>query len=338
MVAKYLIAGTLSAILAGGAVWVAADATEGDHPLPKETVKTVVTETITTETVETVTEAEGATSESIEGDVEAGTNSAQIIDRLMLRSSGSESGESESGESEAAIDAADHDSDSDADSLDISAAETSHTMEIGERTPEADTESRSAIEIDVKEVSPKDSVQTVVVNGSDKGTSTFVIAPKPDAPEKDGITVSKEVLNDDEESDPLMNVGPEESASVPQEIATPTPSPVLPDMSIGSKTSETFEIVMDQARQIEMIEARDDAFFRIFDYTLAKQDYDRSRLVIPQLSTEALRDTARQNLGIAMAEEGQLEAAFAIVEDMEIEALTDTARALIIRAATEMDG
>lgn len=333
MVAKYLIAGTLSATLAGGAVWVAADATEEGHLLPKETVKTVVTETVTTETVETVTNRESSTSEQAEGDVEADANSAQIIDRLMLRSSGSEAGGSE-----AAIEAADHDASGDEDSLGMSSMETNHTMEPQQRAPEADTQSRSVIETDVKEVAAKDSMETVVVNGSDKGTSTFVIAPKPDAPEEDRATMSEDALNDDEESDPLINVGPEESASVPQEIETPAPSPLFPDMPVGSDTSQTFEIVMDQASQIEMIEARDDAFFRIFDYTLAMQDYDRSRLVIPQLSTEALRDTARQNLGIAMAENGQLEAAFAIVEDMEIEALTDTARALIIRAATDMDG
>jgi hypothetical protein len=56
--------------------------------------------------------------------------------------------------------------------------------------------------------------------------------------------------------------------------------------------------------------------------------------LIENLSTPELRDTARQRIGISHAQAGRMDKAFAVMDGVEIDALSDPIRLEIIRSVT----
>jgi hypothetical protein len=358
MVAKYLIAGTLSAFLAGGAVWVAAD-TLDDHPLPEDSDKASVTQA----------EAGAATDPDRERAAPE-SESSRVIDRLLVKAPEPDSetlpesdvdiepneeieavslpqedswgqpndaAETESDtrtnvsswDSEAASDM-DKDMD-EAVADEWLAADPSHSMAENVRDPETDMLDRRPVEDAPVEGAPvEESVETLVIESEAKGTSTFVIAPKAD---DDTAPVEMVIETPDE---PLIDWAEDGGAVIE------APKDEMMTLSVreneGPQSSAVYDILIEEAQKIEIIEARDDAYFNIIDFALMKGDFDQAKTLIGALSSEELRDTARQNSGIAFANAGRMEEAFAIIEELEIPALSDPIRAAIIRAATDTGG
>lgn len=96
-----------------------------------------------------------------------------------------------------------------------------------------------------------------------------------------------------------------------------------------------YALLLAEAEKLEITDVRDGAYLNIVDFALMRGDYDRARDVLGNLSTEELRDTARQNMGIALARAGRMEEAFAVVDALEVDELSDPIRLAIIQAATE---
>lgn len=95
-----------------------------------------------------------------------------------------------------------------------------------------------------------------------------------------------------------------------------------------------FDTLIDQAGQLEITDARDDAFLNILNFSLAEQRYDIADGMVERLSSPELRDTARQRIGISHATAGRMDEAFAVLDTVEIKELSDPIRLEIIRSVT----
>jgi hypothetical protein len=95
-----------------------------------------------------------------------------------------------------------------------------------------------------------------------------------------------------------------------------------------------FDALMEQAALVGIVDARDDAYFNILNFALTEGRYDVADGLIENLSTPELRDTARQRIGISHAQAGRMDKAFAVMDGVEIDALSDPIRLEIIRSVT----
>ncbi|GLQ19384.1 hypothetical protein ACFFUB_13250 [Algimonas porphyrae] len=121
-------------------------------------------------------------------------------------------------------------------------------------------------------------------------------------------------------------------------LATDTPATdrderPSPDAPKPRKATD-FDILVAQAGALELVDMRDDAYLTLLDWALQDERYRDAMNVAGRLSAPELRDTARQRIGISHARAGRMQEAFAILEQVEIEPLTDPIRLEIIRAAT----
>ncbi len=96
--------------------------------------------------------------------------------------------------------------------------------------------------------------------------------------------------------------------------------------------SSTVKTVMEQAEKIEMPELRDRAYLDLVSYALDHGDYGVANTALEKINQVELRDTARNRIAIAYAKDGQADAAFAIMDDLEVEALRDVMRLQVIEA------
>jgi hypothetical protein len=110
-----------------------------------------------------------------------------------------------------------------------------------------------------------------------------------------------------------------------------------PDKGMRSRgpTSDTFEILLDQAKLISIDDARDDAYLSILDLALAQDQVSVADQIVTRLSAPPLRDTARQRIGVTHAQAGRIDAAFAVLDGIEIPELADPIRLEIIRTITD---
>lgn len=112
----------------------------------------------------------------------------------------------------------------------------------------------------------------------------------------------------------------------------------VPTVSGNGTDPAVFGVLIDQASRIEIVDARDDAYFNILAHALAEDRPIVADSLLERFSTPELRDTARQRIGISHAQAGRIEEAFAVLETIEIEQLRDPIRLEIIRAATAPPG
>ena len=108
------------------------------------------------------------------------------------------------------------------------------------------------------------------------------------------------------------------------------------DTVIKSETEikAVYETALDETKDIKIVELRDRAYLSLIDYTIRKKDFERSKAVITEISQPELRDTARSNIAVGLARLGEREPAFAILEDVETDALSDVLRLQVIEAMT----
>ena len=106
------------------------------------------------------------------------------------------------------------------------------------------------------------------------------------------------------------------------------------DINAGEETKAVYETALAETKDIGIVELRDRAYLSLIDYTIRKKDFERSKAVISEISQPELRDTARSNIAVGLARRGKRDAAFAILEDVETQALADVLRLQVIEAMT----
>jgi|GEM_PF-5084913 len=109
---------------------------------------------------------------------------------------------------------------------------------------------------------------------------------------------------------------------------------MFPDMDSEEEVKAVYETALAEAKDIGIVELRDRAYLSLIDYTIRKRDFERSKAVITEISQPELRDTARSNIAVGLARLGKRDAAFAILEDVETQALADVLRLQVIEAMT----
>lgn len=115
------------------------------------------------------------------------------------------------------------------------------------------------------------------------------------------------------------------------DVATPALGEVDGPLTVNKSI---FESLLEQAALVGIVDARDDAYLNILNYSLAQSRYDVAGGLVENLSSPELRDTARQRIGISHAQAGRMDAAFAVVDDIEVKELSDPIRLEIIRSVT----
>ena len=344
MLAKYLVTGLIAATLAGGAVFMAADATEMH---PHETVSKRESK-----------KPDARKPKPMEGERrDAPATSKDAIDRMLGRDADkakparryetTDTDEAttlimrpepkpepkpkgDKAESEGTDGPGWLDSYMDADKDEHG----SHMMDSAERENPERTPREAKMEEsetrwlghdskhDTSKPDAKDRVDTKVMKWTDSAKGTFVITPG-SKPKSDG---KPKVETATTSGSPKEDVTFEDT---PRFGLDGRKSMVRGDMS------EPYAMLVSEAEKLEITDVKDGAYLNIVDYALMRGDYDEAKRLIAKLSTEELRDTARQNMGIALAQAGRMDAAFAVVDELEVEELADPIRLAIIQAATD---
>lgn len=93
-----------------------------------------------------------------------------------------------------------------------------------------------------------------------------------------------------------------------------------------------YDVVIEQAEKLLVVDMRDQAMLEILDYAIAKNDMTIAADLIEKLSSPELRDTGRSRLGKGLALRGKTDAAFAVLDEIEIDELAAPIRLEIITA------
>lgn len=105
-------------------------------------------------------------------------------------------------------------------------------------------------------------------------------------------------------------------------------------VSVSQDVQEVYDTVLDQTDTIEIVELKDRAYLSLIDYTIRNRAFDKSKAVVQMISQPELRDTARSNIAVGYARLGERDNAFDVLQDVEIDALSDVLRLQVIEAMT----
>jgi len=106
-----------------------------------------------------------------------------------------------------------------------------------------------------------------------------------------------------------------------------------PSSAIGTMESyDTVGIIMREAAQIESVDLRDRAYLSVVDYTLSHGYFGEAKAALEKIAQPELRETARSRIAVNYAGTGNPEAAFDLVEGVEITDFKDAMRIQIIEA------
>jgi hypothetical protein len=93
-----------------------------------------------------------------------------------------------------------------------------------------------------------------------------------------------------------------------------------------------YDLTMAEAMKLEVVDMRDSAVLEIVDHAVDRGDMGIAADILTELSTPELRDTARARLGRGLALRGNAEAAFAVLDEIEIDELAAPIRLELITA------
>jgi len=93
-----------------------------------------------------------------------------------------------------------------------------------------------------------------------------------------------------------------------------------------------YDAVLVEAKKLQVIDMRNEAFLEIVDYAVDRGDIGDAADIVDELSSPELRDTARARIGVGLATRGDMEAAFAVIDEVEIDELAAPIRLEIIAA------
>lgn len=93
-----------------------------------------------------------------------------------------------------------------------------------------------------------------------------------------------------------------------------------------------YNMILDEAKKLLVTDMRNQAFLEIIDHAIDQGDVMRAADIVEDLSTPELRDTARARIGVGLARSGDQRAAFAVLDELEIDELSAPIRLEIITA------
>lgn len=111
-----------------------------------------------------------------------------------------------------------------------------------------------------------------------------------------------------------------------------TGKPSRPGQEADDKGSVDYDMVMAEAKKLLVTDMRNQAFLEIIDHAIDQGDVMQAADIVEALSTPELRDTARARIGVGLAKSGDSKAAFAVLDELEIDELSAPIRLEIITA------
>jgi len=138
------------------------------------------------------------------------------------------------------------------------------------------------------------------------------------------------------ESDPSMPAsGDEDVKEVDVEVAYPIQTiddgyEKLAMAEIGK--NNLLDTVFAQAEIIKAAELKDQAYLDIVTYAVTHKLYSASDKAMEKIGQVELRDTARSQIAISLAKDGNTTEAFALIDQVETEELRDIMRLQVIEA------
>ena len=101
---------------------------------------------------------------------------------------------------------------------------------------------------------------------------------------------------------------------------------------LKSKERTDYAPILAEAKKLLVTDMRNQAYLEIVDHAVDQGDMIQAADIVEELSTPELRDTARARIGTGLARRGKTEAAFAVLDELEIDELSAPIRLEIITA------
>ena len=109
-------------------------------------------------------------------------------------------------------------------------------------------------------------------------------------------------------------------------------TPTGPTFQINETALAKFQVAAAQADLINRPELKDQAVMDLIDFALANNLFAEAEGSVASIAQAELRDTARSRIANTYALQGQSDAAFQMIEQVEVEALRDVMRLQAIQA------
>jgi len=94
---------------------------------------------------------------------------------------------------------------------------------------------------------------------------------------------------------------------------------------------------MIQAERMASVDLRDQAYLSAVEFALSNENFTGADEAMESLSQPQLRDTARSKIAVKYAKSGKTDAAFRIIDQVEIDDLRDFMRLQVIEAVARKD-
>ena len=101
---------------------------------------------------------------------------------------------------------------------------------------------------------------------------------------------------------------------------------------LKSENLTDYTPILAESKKLLVTDMRNQAYLEIVDHAVDHGDMMQAADIVEELSTPELRDTARARIGTGLARRGKTEAAFAVLEELEIDELSAPIRLEIITA------
>lgn len=107
------------------------------------------------------------------------------------------------------------------------------------------------------------------------------------------------------------------------------------DTAVSRSIAQTdFSRIIEQADRMASVDLRDQAYLSATEFALSNDNYAGADEAMANLSQPQLRDTARSKIAVKYAQSGETEAAFQVIDQVEIDDLRDFMRLQVIEAIT----
>ena len=131
---------------------------------------------------------------------------------------------------------------------------------------------------------------------------------------------------------PTVNIG-NEATEPAEEVINETPKPdTIPAHPISDSARAKLQVAAAQADLINRAELKDQAVMDLIDFALANNLFSEAETSVASIVQAELRDTARSRIANTYALQGHSDAAFRMIEQVEVEALQDVMRLQAIQA------
>lgn len=169
-------------------------------------------------------------------------------------------------------------------------------------------------------------------DGSDSAKGTYIVSKdaRVETLNVDGLDLDEDI--DVERLKEQLGLTDEHNVEVRVIKKKVSESPSRFSFDAKETPSVDYGAVLGEAKKLMVTDMRNQAVLEIVDYAIDNGDMMQAADLVEELSTPELRDTARARIGTGLARSGEADAAFAVLDELEIDELSAPIRLEIITA------